>query len=264
MRPDRDIEALRDRLRAMEADGCPADDARFSLGLAAADAHLKGGLATHALHEVYAATTADAASAQAFALGLAQRAAGERALVWGVQTMAGLEAGGLYGPGLRDLGLDPSRIVLVRVRETQALLAAGEEALACGAVGAVLLTAWGEARAMTLTASRRLSLAAQQGRATALLVRLQAQPAPSAADSRWRVKPALSRALEAEAPGHPAFEVELLRHRLGAQPRFWTMEWNRERGSFEARAGQPALSGDLVSLPADGSAEAGGRLRRVG
>jgi len=177
-----------------------------------------------------------------------------------------LEGGGLYGPGLRELGLDPSRIVLVRVRETKDLLAAGEEALACGAVGAVLLTAWGEARAMTLTASRRLSMAAQQGRATALMVRLQAQPAPSAAESRWRARTALSRALEAEAPGHPTFEVELLRHRLGAQPRSWIMEWNRERGVFQKggqdRSERPALPGDLVSPAADGSVAAGGGAAR--
>jgi protein ImuA len=141
--------------------------------------------------------------------------------------------------------------------------------LACGAVGAVLLTAWGEAKAMSLTTSRRLSLAAGQGRATAILVRLAAQPQPSAAESRWRVKAALSRALEAEAPGHPTLEVELLRHRLGAQPRSWIMEWNRERAVFQnggqERLERPAVSGGVVSVPADRSAEAGGAaVRRFG
>ncbi len=269
VRPDRDIEALRERLRAMEAGGHPVDNARFDLGHEVADRHL-GGLATHALHEVYAAQTPDATAALGFALGLVRRAASDKAVVWGMQAMAGLEAGHVHGPGLRELGLDPSRVVLVRVKETKDLLAAGEEALACGAVGAVLLTAWGEAKTLTLTATRRLAMAAAQGRATAILTRLAAQPQPSAAESRWRVKGALSQALEADAPGHPTFEIELLRHRLGAQPRTWIMEWNRERGVFQngGRNGgeeRPAVSGGVVSVPADRSAEAGGgAVRRFG
>ncbi|VXB30213.1 conserved hypothetical protein [Brevundimonas sp. G8] len=272
VRLDRDIEALRERLKAMETDGCSTDGARFDLGHAQADRHL-GGLATHALHEIYAATTPDATAALGFALGLVQRAAGDRPVVWGVQAMAGLEAGQIHGPGLREMGLDPGQVVLVRVKETKDLLAAGEEALACGAVGAVLLTAWGESKMLSLTATRRLSMAAGQGRATAILIRLAAQPQPSAAETRWRVKTTLSQALEAEAPGHPTYGVELLRHRLGAQPMAWTLEWDRERGVFQ-QGGQnaehqqlqrPALPGGLVSPAADGSVAArGGALRRFG
>jgi protein ImuA len=273
VRSDREIQALREHLKALEADGHPVDDTRFDLGHAVADRHL-GGLATHGLHEIYAATTPDATAALGFALGLVRRAAGDdRPVVWGVQAMAGLETGQIHGPGLRELGLDPGRLVLVRVKEMKDLLAAGEEALACGAVGAVLLTAWGESKALTLTATRRLSMAAGQGRATAILTRLAAQPQPSAAETRWRVRGALSRALEADAPGHPTYAVELLRHRLGAQPRTWIMEWDRERGVFE-QGGQnagheqpqrPALSGGLVPPVADGSVAAGGgAVRRYG
>ncbi|NBB63894.1 hypothetical protein GVN18_32020 [Pseudomonas sp. ODNR1LW] len=271
MRPDRKIQALRDHLKALEAEGHPVDQTRFDLGLEAADRHL-GGLATHGLHEVYAAATPDATAALGFALGLVRRAADDRPVVWGVQTMAGLETGQIHGPGLRELGLNPGRLVLVRVKEMKDLLAAGEEALSSGAAGAVLLTAWGASPALNLTATRRLSMAAGQGRATALLIRLAAQPQPSAAETRWRVRGALSRALEAEAPGHPTYAVELLRHRLGAQPRTWIMEWDRERGVFQ-NGGQsdgygqqgPALSGDLVSLAVDGSVTARGtEIRRYG
>jgi protein ImuA len=272
VRSDRKIQALREHLKTLEADGHPVDDVRFDLGHAAADRHL-GGLAAHGLHEVHAATTPDATAALGFALGLVRRAAGDRPVVWGVQAMAGLETGHVHGPGLRELGLDPGRLVLVRVREMKDLLAAGEEALACGAVGAVLLTAWGENRSLSLTATRRLSMAAGQGRATAVLTRLAAQPQPSAAETRWRVRGALSRALEADAPGHPTYAVELLRHRLGAQPRTWIMEWDRERGVFEQggrnagheQSERPALPGGLVPPAADGSAAAGGgALRRYG
>ena len=105
------IEGLREHLKALEADGHPVDDARFDLGLEAADRHL-GGLATHGLHEVYAATTPDATAALGFALGLMRRAGSDRPVVWGVQAMAGLEVffrrwlaelagGGRGGPVLR-------------------------------------------------------------------------------------------------------------------------------------------------------------------
>ena len=177
--------------------------------------------------------------------------------------MAELETGQVHGPGLRELGLDPARVVLVRVKETKDLLAAGEEALACGAAGAVLLTAWGESQSLNLTATRRLSMAAGQGRTTALLIRLAAQPQPSAAETRWRIRGTLSRALEADAPGHPTYAVELLRHRLCAQPRTWIMEWDRERKVFQnggPKGGhgqqRSSLSGGMVSPVADGSAAA--------
>lgn len=259
MRPDHDIEVLRERLKAMETDASPTDDARFNLGHEEADRHL-GGLAIHALHEIYAPTTPDTTAALGFAVGLVQRAAGERPVVWGVQAMAGLETGQIHGPGLREMGLDPGRVVLVRVKETKDLLTAGEEALTCGAVGAVLLTTWGESKMLSLTATRRLSMAAGQGRATAILTRLAAQPQPSAAETRWRVRGALSRALEAEAPGHPTYAVELLRHRLGAQPNTGIMEWDREREVFQKGGHEylerAAISGDLVSPVADGSVAA--------
>jgi len=263
VRPDSDIETLRARLKAMETDGRPVDGARFDLGHASADQCL-GGLATHALHEIYAATTPDATAAMGFTLGLIRRAADDRPLVWGIQSMAGLETGQIHGPGLREMGLDPGRVVLVRAKETSDLLTAGEEALSCGAVGAVLLTTWGEAKALSLTATRRLAMAAGQGRATAILLRLAAQPQPSAAETRWRVKAALSQALEAEAPGHPTYEIELLRHRLGAQPNTWIMEWDREREVFQnggrdkgqEQSDRKAIPGGMVSPSADRSAAA--------
>ena len=272
MRSDRGIEALRQRLKAMETDGHATDADQFDLGHAEADRHI-GGLSSHGLHEIYAATTPDATAALGFAMGLVQRASKDRPLVWGIQAMAGLETGQIYGPGLRELGLDPGQVILVSVKEAKDLLAAGEEALSCGAAGAVLLTTWGESRVLSLTATRRLSMAAGQGRATAILTRLAAQPQPSAAETRWRVRAALSQALEADAPGRPNYGVELLRHRSGAPPKAWTMEWDRERGVFEQggrnaghqHAQRPALPVGLVSYAVDGSAAArGGAIRRFG
>lgn len=259
MRVRPEIDGLKMRLEALGTESLHGSTERFRLGVEAVDARLQG-LTSHALHDVYPASLADAVAAQGFALGLALRAGRKGALVWGVQEMADRETGRIHGPGLHQWGVDPGRIVLVRVRETQALLAAGEEALSSAGVSAVLLSAWGDAKAMTLTASRRLSLMAAKGRTTAIVVRLGTQPQPSAADSRWRVTTAPSRALEANAPGRPAFEVELMRRRGGASAGPWIMEWDRECGSFD----RPSLSDGLVSLAAGRPAAAGDVRRRYG
>src|SRR3546814_8123632 len=72
-----------------------------------------------------------------------------------------------------------------------------------------------------------------------------AEPMPSAADTRWQVRAAPSQALEANAPGHAALEIELLRRRAGPAGMRWRVEWNRDECIFR----EPALSGAVVSLP---------------
>ena len=58
---------------------------------------------------------------------------------------------------------------------TRALRTAAD-ALACDALGAVVLEVWGEARQLDLVASRKLTLAAQASGVTALLLRVAAPP----------------------------------------------------------------------------------------
>jgi protein ImuA len=79
------------------------------------------------------------------------------------------------------------------------------------------------------------------------LLRLEAEPLPSAADTRWAVSAAPSRPLEADAPGPPMFEIELLRRRSGPSGMRWRLEWDRDQIIFR----EPANSGAVVSLPAD-------------
>lgn len=212
-----------------------------------------------ALHDLYAATPADAVAVNAFGLGAGVQAADGRIVVWGLHEMMGLEAGRPHGPGLHEMGLAPSDVLLVRAPDIQTLLMIGEEALRTPAVGAVLLSAWGEAKALSLTASRRLALAAETGGGTLFLARAGATPAPSAAETRWSVQAAASRPLEGGAPGRPSFSATLLRRRGGGGPRTWTLEWDRDARSFR----EPApLSGAVVSVAAQRPAEAwshGGR-----
>ncbi len=262
------IEQLKARLASLSRpesrDERGAPPGRFTLGLEAVDRHLDPGPCFFRLHDIHARSGPDAVAANAFALGLANRACGERPLLWVFQDRAGQEAGALSGAGLHEWGLRPETLLVVRVRDATAMLAAGEEALKSGAVGAVLMSGWGEAKAISLTASRRLALAAQAGRSTGFLVRASAVACPSAAETRWSVAAALSTGLEAGAPGRPAFTVALTRSRQGAVPAEWTMEWDREARAFR----EPApLSGRLVSAAVFGPAAARGGttgLRRTG
>ena len=66
------------------------------------------------------------------------------------------------------------------------------DALACDALGAVVLEVWGEARQLDLVASRKLTLAAQASGVTGLLLRVAAEPQPSTAETRWIVRAAHS------------------------------------------------------------------------
>ena len=217
-----------------------------------------GELATGVVHDLYATRPSDSAALGGFGLGLAMRAAKTRPIVWAMDEMTASETGQPYGPGLHEMGLKVRDLILVRVRDAASLLAVGEEALHSPAVGAVILSQWGEAKAMSLTASRRLALAAQTTGSTLFLARTGADPAPSAAETRWSVAAAPSRALEANSPGPCAFSVTLLRHRHGDAPRSWILEWDRERRSFVEPTSKPqTVSGRLVSLVAERAAEPG-------
>jgi protein ImuA len=197
-----------------------------------------------AVHEIYAASIHGPA-ADGFGLAMALRVS-NAPLIWICGTRDRHENGDLYGAGLTEWGLAPEALLLVRVTDARSLLAAGEEALRSGTACAVVMSHYGEARAFTLTASRRLALAAQQGRTTAILIRAGARPQPSAAETRWSVEGAPSQGLEARAPGRPAFKVSLLRSRAGLATGEWIMEWDRESRSFV----EPEASGRLVPVSA--------------
>ena len=212
------------------------------LGLASIDGVLPGGLARAALHEAYAAGAADAAAATAFALALAHTLEPKRPIIWARQDFLDVETGRPYGPGCAELGLDPGRITLVRAHDGLDVLQAALEAARCSGLGAVVAELWGETKAFDLTASRRLALAAEASALPVLVVRCGASPGASAAETRWQVRPAPSRALAANAPGQPSFQITLLRQKSGPFGQNWHVEWNRDRGCFEDGTVRPALA----------------------
>jgi len=267
-RKSADIAALKRRFALADRSVWGVAPSGQMAGGAGVGAALNGGLTRSGLHEVFARSTAASGAAAGFTLALAILAAGDKPVVWVRHDFARVEAGGLYAPGMAELGLDPRRLILVQARDVPGVLRASEEAARCSALGAVLIEAWGTHRMLDLTASRRLALAADNSGVSLLMLRAGAAPAPSAAMTRWEAAPALSTPLVANAPGGPAFALTLLRRRGGAVGGpvgvKAIVEWNCDRRTFSDRLltlsakqlpGTP-LSGGVVSVPADGSAAA--------
>lgn len=248
------------RLKAQLASALPAaadDRACFALGAAAVDEPLGGGLPRGRLHEIVAAAPDDAASAAAFALLLAARAS-DGPLLWIGERRRGQPR--LHPPGVAELGLDPGRLLFVDAGDETALLRAAADALRSPAVGAVVLAPAGRAKRLDLTVSRRLTLAAEAHGATAIVLKAAGDEAPSAAASRWRIAAAPSVALEADAPGHPVFLAELVRHRFGVAHPGWRLTWDRDAAAFRpAPAAAPATAQADRPWPAPAARHAAGR-----
>src|SRR5262249_1827013 len=147
--------------------------------------------------------------------------------------------GALSMSGLAELGLDPRRVVTVRATDAEAALRTTADALACDALGAVVLELWGETRQFDLVASRKLTLAAQPSGVTGLLLRMAANPLPSTAETRWMVRAAHSPPGSLRSVwGVPHFDAELVRNRHGPVGR-WIMEWKCDECLFSEPSAYP-------------------------
>ncbi len=246
MRESVDHLAMLRRNLASIAGGRLLSGDKIATGHPALDAMLGGGLKRGRMHELFASESDDEAGAAGFATLLALRTVGRRAPIFWLRTDEAERRGGtVHAPGLVELGGDPDSLVLGQAPDARALLKVAADAARCPGLGALIVEAHGKCPALDLTASRRLALAVERSGATLFLLRLEAEPVPSAADTRWAVGSAPSRALEANAPGIPTFDIELLRRRSGPAGMRWRLEWNRDRLIFT----DPALSGAVVSLP---------------
>src|SRR5690606_15261182 len=111
------------------------------------------------------------------------------------------------------------------------VLWAMEEALRCRGAGAVIGEIRSLGRGVGLTASRRLSLAAERDGATGFLLRATPSDEAVAAATRWTVGSAPS-APAPYGPGPPRFDVHLTRNRRGSTGS-WILEWNSVDQRFE-------------------------------
>jgi len=187
------------------------------------DAALNGGLALGACHEIYGP------GATGFALMLALANPRPGPILW---VADGWEDNGrLHGAGLAELGGDPGRLWLVAAGGVVPMLRAAGEAQRCAALACVVIESHGEAKAIDLTVTRRLQLAAAAHGVFTLLLRSGA-PRPSAASTRWQAEPAPARRLAAGAPGPPRLAITLTRQRGGPADISLALEWDRDRCSF--------------------------------
>jgi protein ImuA len=247
------LATLRGRIERIETHGGAYAPNKVPLGHAGADATLRGGLAMAVVHEVFAEGH-QSAVATGFIAGLAGRISARRPLVWVRQDFSDIESGALSMSGFSD---------------ADSALRTAADALACDALGVVVLEIWGDARQLDLVASRKLTLAAQASGVTALLLRVAATPQPSTAETRWIVRAAHSPPGNPSMPaapwsawGAPVFDAQLVRNRHGPVGR-WIMEWKCDECLFFEPSAYPQ---PVAAAPAYRSHQAaiGEERRRAG
>jgi protein ImuA len=223
---------LRKSVDRLETGGEDHVLARAALGHAGADEALQGGLVRGAVHEVFAQEGRHSTAAAGFVAGLAHRVAARRPLVWVRQDFMDVECGTLSMRGFSELGFDPQHLVMVRAADAETGLRVAADALACDALGSVVLEVWGEVRALDLVASRKLTLAASSSGVTALVLRTATEPSPSAAETRWILRAARSPPGNEEGEwGPPVLDARLVRNRHGPTGQ-WIMEWKCDECLF--------------------------------
>ncbi len=250
------IRSLRARIAAVERTRAQDAPVLVPMGHAAIDAAIGGGIMRARLHEIFAASLDDGGSAAGFAAMLsAQLARPGATIFWLRERGAEARGGCLHAPGLVELGVDPGRVILGVMDDALGLLRVAAEVVRCPDIDVAVIEVWKNPRVLDLTASRRLAVAAEASGVTALMLRADAEPGPSAAQTRWSVASASAAPLEADAPGYPTFELQLLRQRGGSADRRWQVEWDRDQNIFR----EPALSRPVVPLSVGGPLATDGR-----
>jgi len=182
----------------------------------------------------------------ALALAL-DRVAVERPWLW-VQDKTAQRLGGVpYRPGL-PAGLR-DRLVHVAADKPEDALFALEEGLRCRELAFVIGEIAGNPKTLGMTASRRLSLAAEKHGTPLWLVRLDARRDLGSARLRWEVASAPSPHPQwnDHAPGVASWTAELFRSHT-YQPGRWIL---RDDARLAAEPDTPPHHGDLV--PAAGA-----------
>ncbi len=212
----------------------------------------KPGLACGVLHEVVATAHGDKPTALGFVLALMASALTLRPgpAVVVISRRALVDFGRPYGHGLRQLGIDTQRVVLVETRTEKDALWALEEALRSEARPAAVAGVTGGG--LDLTTSRRLNLAAAAFGTPLLLLRAGGLGAPTAAATRWRIGAAPAVRDRFGALVRWQWHAALERCRNG-RPGQWLIEWNHVAHRF-----------GLAEGVADSTPAAGAGLRRAG
>jgi protein ImuA len=195
-------------------------------GLPDIDQHLpNAGLPLGMLHEIAGTgpETEHATAATLFIAGLVARLKGP--VLWIIHQPD------LFAPGLAAVGLSPNHVIYAHAPQPAAVLLSMEEGLRAPGLAAVVAELPGK---LTLTASRRLQLAAEASGVTAFVLRRSRRHddpvlgEPNAAITRWRLSALPSPPPFPDAPDVPGlgpawWRLDLIRCR-GAEPASWVVE----------------------------------------
>jgi protein ImuA len=211
------LKALRERIQCLEG-GAARHRTVLPFGINAIDQHLpEGGLALGALHEVAGGGNGaiNGAAAALFTAGIAARTRGQ--ILWCVARQD------LFTPGIAQAGLLPNRVIYVDAGDKQTVLACFEEGLRHGSLGAVVA----EVASLSMTASRRLQLAAEGSGVIGIAIRRWRRQMettdfgqPTAAVTRWRVSALPSTPLPVPGVGRARWQLALIRCRAGESAEF--------------------------------------------
>ena len=217
-------------------------------GVPAIDAHLPGGgLSLGALHELAGGgpDVEHGAAAALLVAGILARRPGP--VLWV------LERPDLFFPALDATGLQADRVIYADAGKPAAVLQGMEEGLRHHGLAGVVGELSGR---LTLTASRRLQLAAESSGTLCFALRRSRRhddPSllePTAAVTRWRVAalpslPVLAHAPQTPGLARPRWRLDLLRCR-GGEPASWIVEATDATGHLD-------LPADLANRPAAAS-----------
>ena len=208
---------LRDRIRQFDGRAL-RDRAVLPFGVPEIDDRLPGGgLALASLHEVCGGgnDAVEGAAAMLFAAGIAARTKGQ--VLWC------LTRPDLFAPALAQAGLAPGRVLYVEASDEKSLLLCFEEGLRHGGLGAVVA----EVARLSMTASRRLQLAAEAGGTLGIALRrfrhrreAGAFLLPTAAVTRWQVCVKPSAPLPVPGVARARWLLQLTRCRAGEAAEF--------------------------------------------
>lgn len=244
------LAALKARIAQVGRPAKARDNAPIVFGLAAIDDHLPGGgLNAGALHEVAGGgpDVEHGAAAALLIAGVLARRPGQ--VLWAVETPD------LFAPALDAVGLGPERVIYAEAGKAKTVLVAMEEGLRHAGLAGVVGELSGR---LTLTASRRLQLAAEQSGVTCFALRRSRShddallAEPTAAVTRWRVAalpspPPLPHSPATPGLARPRWRLELLRCR-GGEPASWIVEASDATGRLD-------LPADLADRPIAASSE---------
>ncbi len=172
------------------------------------------------LSEIFA-TNAISGAAAAFALAHIGKTA--RPVLWVQDRLSQNESGRPYLPAF----FHTASLLRVDVNRPADVLTAMEDGLRCKGLAAVVGEVWGDPRALSFSATKRLAVRSEAANLPCWLIRRGAAPNLSAARERWRVTtlPSAPHPEDAFAPGPARWRAELFRSRF-TKPADWVVEYD--------------------------------------